>query len=416
MTLPRWVFFSSLCYAGALSYNNGLRGARRQLPHSSAGDFPLSLAPLGLKPIKGEYSIDFVDSDEIVPSGSGYDFSGYELNVGAKEQSMVEFRGIVSEWGKINVDSSDWSTLGIPDAAVELAFLYPPSNKEQFSGLNNWCAGLTDCDLSSTNSTLSNLIDYGAFVYRDAKKRAIRINTIEAQRDDIMTNAITFSVPKPLMASDAQDLIDDNRFANVTLDFMKEKGARYFCWLKPGSTLKSGKVMPFGAFVYLFNESKQPNPKQDVFFRMSASGTGTFGSNSGSSFSDSRVLSVAVGVTMVMTALLFVALWSRNNRKSRQQKAEVEQGAINAKATAIATQQSKRNRTTTGQWQGKPHKWFPEIAMVNHSHDQQRNSTNGPSNPTIITATDKTRDTVEGTETGTGIGSNRSSRRSSNRS
>eukprot|EP00299_Pterocystis_sp_00344_P000353 c10106_g1_i2.p1 GENE.c10106_g1_i2~~c10106_g1_i2.p1 ORF type:complete len:579 (-),score=85.47 c10106_g1_i2:157-1773(-) len=106
---------------------------------------------------------------------------------------------------------------------------------------------------------------YGGFVYLDERRDFIQANAIATGK------GLYFSAPRPWNRSYTRGLNRSGRFQEITIQSMRAKGARYYCWLLPNETLfdetgKSWTIHGNGAFVYLFHDVAEEYSEKDCFF------------------------------------------------------------------------------------------------------------------------------------------------------
>ena len=193
--------------------------------------FPRALGPLGLA-LARHLELDLSADTFRVKGGKGKHWA--ELERLSKGSS-----GRLSPRAKL---PAHWP--GAPPAAVELCWAYPLSGiaKEAF--------------LAITTSPALMFAAYGGFLLLDKSGQVLAVQAISGgdgpEGDEC---AVSFSAPRQWRTEFTQQLQDAQRFQPVTLPFMRESGARHFCWIHPGEqiVLGSEKWTPSteGAFLYL---------------------------------------------------------------------------------------------------------------------------------------------------------------------
>ena len=77
-----------------------------------------------------------------------------------------------------------------------------------------------------------------------------------------------FTAPERWREGYSHDLVKAGRFRPVTSPFLRSKGARFYCWIKPGEWLESSQGdnpwMPcvHGGFAYLFGRGLEMTEDQ----------------------------------------------------------------------------------------------------------------------------------------------------------
>ena len=77
-----------------------------------------------------------------------------------------------------------------------------------------------------------------------------------------------FTTPERWREGYSHDLVKAGRFRPVTSPFLRSKGARFYCWIKPGEWLESSQGdnpwMPcvHGGFAYLFGRGLEMTEDQ----------------------------------------------------------------------------------------------------------------------------------------------------------
>lgn len=168
-------------------------------------------------------------------------------------------RAQVSPMHPLTLDDSARARVGIPEEAEHFCFSYPSPAWEVVEAstnpyeLSTWQEG----SLEDHHDVL-DFLRIGAFMYVDKQDRIVGLATLRPQH--IEGSGLCFAEPQPWLPEWTAALVARSRFQPVTMKILREKGARYFVWLRPGELiegphgepLKQQPEIPHGGFVYLF--------------------------------------------------------------------------------------------------------------------------------------------------------------------
>ncbi|CAJ1418600.1 unnamed protein product [Effrenium voratum] len=154
-------------------------------------------------------------------------------------------------------------SLGIPPEAKEFCWAYPvDAGRWSDQALAYFSISTPSCAFFA----------YGGYIYFDKRGRVVAMCAI--------------SLGKGLEFEEGQawdsrfNVYLEKRWVRVTVPYILDKGARFFCWINGGEVLQPPckdvlggepwQAPPNGCFVYLFSESSHLGDKRDVFFPVAA--------------------------------------------------------------------------------------------------------------------------------------------------
>ena len=203
---------------------------------SSTPTFPAALGPLGLA-AASKLVLSLTASKYTVVSGLG------ALAIGAKLEQITgngNMQGPVSPRAKL---PENWP--GAPAGATSLCWAYPLGGIAQF------------CFLAITTSPALMFAAYGGFLLLDDADNVLAVQAIAPEEAE---SGVAFEGPRKWRSEFTTQLKEAKRFQPVTLPFMRDAGAREFCWINPAERLLLGSEAwtpsDQGAFLYLMADGE----------------------------------------------------------------------------------------------------------------------------------------------------------------
>ena len=165
-------------------------------------------------------------------------------------------QGHTSPVRKVTLSAPARRLAKIPLAATKFCWAYPlPEARELLKQK-------TSPDLLLNLRLILN----GGFLYLDDEGKCIKANAV------VIGTGLLFRPPESWRAEFTKGLHEEERIKPVTIPQFHEKGARWFCWIHAGETLKSKHgdqtwtVSEHGAFMYLFSGNPLARNSKDIFF------------------------------------------------------------------------------------------------------------------------------------------------------
>eukprot|EP01065_Artemidia_motanka_P043559 TRINITY_DN6057_c0_g1_i2.p1 TRINITY_DN6057_c0_g1~~TRINITY_DN6057_c0_g1_i2.p1 ORF type:complete len:612 (+),score=154.15 TRINITY_DN6057_c0_g1_i2:68-1903(+) len=154
-----------------------------------------------------------------------------------------------------------WRRVGVPSHATSVAFAYPD---DDVSALDD-----------HTRSRLEvvpevDFVTLGGFVYFNEGGEAIASVSIASQNQWGENGGLDFEGPFSWPASRTGLLHQQGRFRTISIKQFRDRGARWFVWLKPGEDIGGGQQCPDGGFAYVWSDSSAHSTPSDCYFRVSA--------------------------------------------------------------------------------------------------------------------------------------------------
>lgn len=225
--------------------------AAADAPAPPAGPaFPEALGPFAVLPTTLRLTIQSLDS------------SMYEAAL-TGELAPLAHQGLwnvgsFSPPHPITLSPADRTLARIPQEAASFVWAYPLAGMSQLTE-----ASKAALDMSSANMCFLSL---GGYVYLNAAEQVIQANAIGAG------DGLAFLPPQPWKAPYSRALVSSGRCQDITIDFLRAQGARYYCWIRPGEALPGGDGdAPWapcqdGAFAYFFSDDAHASDPRDCFF------------------------------------------------------------------------------------------------------------------------------------------------------
>eukprot|EP00756_Hemistasia_phaeocysticola_P066290 Hpha_TRINITY_DN9133_c0_g1::TRINITY_DN9133_c0_g1_i2::g.94511::m.94511 len=182
-------------------------------------------------------------------------------------------RGSMSPPSPVTLPSRERDLLGIPRTATHFAWAYPPSTPHGFDGISS---ELRRASLTSPGLRFCLLGGYMYFSMRRVDDAGVNLEAVLAIRvtsalgSQTARGLLKFCAPVPWPASATKALLSAGRFQEVTLPSLRQKGARWYAWIRPDEIVDPSAPPPaHGAFAYLFDSHLKPN-ERDRYFAVSA--------------------------------------------------------------------------------------------------------------------------------------------------
>mmetsp|Transcript_15116 Transcript_15116/g.19821 ORF Transcript_15116/g.19821 Transcript_15116/m.19821 type:complete len:328 (-) Transcript_15116:645-1628(-) len=224
--------------------------------------FPDSLPGI---PGKAAFGVIRTQLDKVltVDYGGCWRFSNTTNDVsirGLVETLELEFplMGQASNLNQLTLDEEAKRSANIPATARWFCFGYPIEIRNQDR--------IENIDLSNPNI---GFLLYGGFMYFDHETEGqtphlVQVNSLVPSNDGLF-----FGPPKRFKGSEDRrfqnELAGAGRFHEITIQSLREKGARYFCWVNPG---EHNNFCPDGGFLYLFSDNFYFHSKHDRYFQV----------------------------------------------------------------------------------------------------------------------------------------------------
>ena len=213
-------------------------GARAPL---TPGGFPESLGPFVLRQCPPGVVTHVRDGRYTVPlTGS----------LAPLAEACVPGEGRVSPESPLTLPLEARKKAHIPRAAASFTWAYP------LPGMG----GLTN--LGIDNNAALQFVTFGGFIYLDMTGKPISTNAVAPGE------GLHFDGPHKWTydGSRIAEIESSGRMQPVTIEPLKDVGAKYFCWLLPGEELGLDPPPSHGGFAYLFREPFEPPCPDDRYF------------------------------------------------------------------------------------------------------------------------------------------------------
>ena len=143
----------------------------------------------------------------------------------------------------------------IPAKASKFSWMYPKSELRHDT-LKNYSNKNVITKWLNNPSITAFII--GGFAYFDENNHLLKVNTLIPNSK----KGLKFCKPKKWQHKFSSKLIKQNRFHCITIEKLRECGARYFCWLFPCEEVFDGEGNCFingehGSFLYIFHEPEE---------------------------------------------------------------------------------------------------------------------------------------------------------------
>eukprot|EP00756_Hemistasia_phaeocysticola_P009357 Hpha_TRINITY_DN14869_c1_g2::TRINITY_DN14869_c1_g2_i1::g.169546::m.169546 len=172
----------------------------------------------------------------------------------------VRCTGRLSPFGTVTYS---WRQLGAPRTAVKFAWAYPD---EDVIALDERTRKHLEPGPEVDLVCLGGFIFFGA---DESPLAGLSVSSRPTQWEDGWTSGANFEGPFSWPGARTAPLHAQDRFQAVSIKQLRDKGARWFCWLLPGEDIGGGLICPDGGFVYLFSETPGCSSPSDCYFRVS---------------------------------------------------------------------------------------------------------------------------------------------------
>ncbi|KAJ5073495.1 caspase regulator ring finger domain-containing [Anaeramoeba ignava] len=211
--------------------------------------FPNALGPFGIIPTNLRPKIESMESFIYSISFLG--------KLGLLHKFNVWNFGTFSPKHPITLDEKSKIIAKIPIKATSFVWAYPLAGVSQ----------LTEDQKAQLDLTAPEVVfvSFGGYLYFDSSDRVVGANAIGIGR------GLFFNGPHKWDHEFTSCLYREGRFQDITIQSMYDKGARYYCWVRPNETLvseskKEWKICENGGFVYLFHQNPFEEDPRDCFF------------------------------------------------------------------------------------------------------------------------------------------------------
>jgi len=177
------------------------------------------------------------------------------------EEFDVYNMGQLSPSHIITLNEEDAQKAGIPGNAYSFVWAYPLANVGILTDERKAKLATLDADMC--------FLVFGGYIYFDISGNIVQANAVA------QGNALYFSERQWWRPEFTTYLARQGRFQEITIQQMRDQGARHFCWVRPSEQLEAGsgknkEIWTFpselGAFVYLFHDDPNVSSAQDCFF------------------------------------------------------------------------------------------------------------------------------------------------------
>lgn len=236
------------------------------------GGFPEAIGPFSTVVVSGlrhGHFQTFNETPEQLEAELTKDGIGYQI--GPDHQNQLGFfagrrffeQSVFGLWSpkkELTLDESIREHIGIPSSAKYVVWSYPAQVNSYDP---RYPASLPPAEHDRNH--IRKFFEVGAYVYLDAQNRFVGALTIVPTPDGEET-ALQFGEPQQWRPEWTGDLFKAGRFQPITLPFLKEQGAEWFCWINPGEQIPNGPRSEHGAFVYLFHENPLEQDPEAIKF------------------------------------------------------------------------------------------------------------------------------------------------------
>jgi len=209
-----------------------------------------------------------------------------------------------SPFHRITFSGKERKEAQIPPEAVEFAWSYPVANWEEVEEdphlLEDWALCREDI------LVVKDFLVMGGFIYLDKEQQIVKVTAAVSNRDT--NGGMQFGRRQKWHPAWTKALIGDGCFHRVTCGRLKQAGAQYFCWLRPGETFDDDYGKPFerqpevphGGFAFLFHDIGAHTPEDlvvDCYFAIKGMSEQVSGPNRSSFTMDEDCPTELVGHT-----------------------------------------------------------------------------------------------------------------------
>jgi len=217
----------------------------------------VSLGPFGINHVKEDFvGINF---KELFEKAGVADITAL---VKAKKIGEYTVKDEFSKGQHVTGETSPFFLITIPRKDETYQLIRIPENAHYFCWAYPVDSEFTVDEYS--HEDMNDFLTLGGYLYFDKKLNLIRSNALKKKGFQLQ-----FSSPHELKETMLNVLEEENRFHEITIDALKDKGATHFAWVLPGefSKMNYPGLSEFhpGAFAY-----KYDTPKKNNYFVLAA--------------------------------------------------------------------------------------------------------------------------------------------------
>eukprot|EP01065_Artemidia_motanka_P016424 TRINITY_DN20100_c0_g1_i1.p1 TRINITY_DN20100_c0_g1~~TRINITY_DN20100_c0_g1_i1.p1 ORF type:complete len:1533 (+),score=405.97 TRINITY_DN20100_c0_g1_i1:54-4652(+) len=161
--------------------------------------------------------------------------------------------GTIAPPSAITLSGSARNRARIPPLATRFAWAYPAQPLPLDTPADQ---------LSGPEKTIAQFCLFGGYLYLTQDGQTVGANGVVGQGDHLC-----FDRAYPWQDDDATEIMTKGRrWQRVTADHLQKKGARFFCWMRPGESVGRIPALKHGGFAYLFREPDSAPHKLDRYF------------------------------------------------------------------------------------------------------------------------------------------------------
>jgi len=194
-----------------------------------------------------------------------------DMNFDAGAEGVV---GQCSPVSKLTLDAAARRAFNIPAEAEHVLWSYAIAGWESLEGNDEdlFEAGIqcvqrmSTMDISLRNA-VKTFLTVGGFLYLSGSHvvGGVTLFPQQANEDEFAMTGLRFENPRPWNPRWTVELLREGRFHSVTLEALRERGARRYAWLGPGEVILDQDLgVPHGGFAYLFHDADQPTSPADL--------------------------------------------------------------------------------------------------------------------------------------------------------
>mmetsp|Transcript_48357 Transcript_48357/g.104141 ORF Transcript_48357/g.104141 Transcript_48357/m.104141 type:complete len:331 (-) Transcript_48357:341-1333(-) len=207
--------------------------------------FPVSLGPFTMQPVArmGDAINSFYSQFQgmvVRPSAESDDNSMGGIDPGRLGWGLFEVLfAQFSPLHRLTLSDEGKEAALIPKLATYFAWAYPAVLQEGLPG--------------RASEAEKAFLEFGGYVYFDDRSQVVGVNCIAPA--PLGTPGLSFGRPQPLPATVAERLTQAGRFQEVSLEFLTQRGATHFAWIRP-QEFGDDVANPNGSFAYKFAGSR----------------------------------------------------------------------------------------------------------------------------------------------------------------